>query len=135
MGTGYCILIKDQVVVEETIPLETYPAVFQAKVMAIFVATKKLLDFAVHWKIVIHSDSQAALHVLKNPVVMSQMILANALAEKQVVSLWWVKAHIGVYGNEKAGSSKESVTNDTNYTRVTASGAYMPTYLRHQIRN
>jgi hypothetical protein len=31
MGTSCCILIKDQVVLEETIPLGIFPTVFQAE--------------------------------------------------------------------------------------------------------
>jgi hypothetical protein len=57
---------------------------------------EKMLELADCVKIVIQSDSQAALQV-NNAVVMSQMVLAamlnlNILAEKQVVSLWWVRA-------------------------------------------
>jgi ribonuclease HI len=58
---------------------------------------------------VIHSDSQAALQALNNPVVTSQTLLAamvnlDPLAKKQVVSLWWAKALVGITGNEKADS-------------------------------
>jgi hypothetical protein len=92
-GTGYCILIKNQVVAEEAIPLEIFPTVFQAKVVAILLATETLLEFADCGKIVIHSDSQ----VLNNLIVTSQMVWAamlnlDTLAEKQVVSLRWVRA-------------------------------------------
>jgi ribonuclease HI len=97
---AYCILIKDQVVAEEAIPLGIFPSVFQAEVVPILLAAEKLLEFADHGKIVIHSDSQAALQVLNNPVVTSQTVLAAMLnldtfAKKQVISLWWVKAHVG----------------------------------------
>jgi ribonuclease HI len=106
---GYRILIKDQVVAEEAIPLEIFQSVFQAKVVAILSAAEKLMEFADRGKIVIHSDSQAALQVLNNPVVTSQTVLAamlnlDTLAEKQVISLRWVKAHVGLTGNEKADS-------------------------------
>jgi hypothetical protein len=57
-------------------------------VTAILLATEKLLEFT-DWKIVIHSDSQAALHVLNNKVVMSKMVLVvmlnlNTLAESRL---------------------------------------------------
>jgi ribonuclease HI len=65
------------------------------------------LDYADCGKIVIHSGFQAALQVLNNPVVMSQTVLAamlklDYLAEKQVVSLRWIRAHVGFPRNEKA---------------------------------
>jgi hypothetical protein len=113
MGASYCILIKDQVVVEEAIPLGIFPSVFQTEVVAIFSATEELLEFADHWKIVIHSDSQAALQA-NNPVVMSQTVLAamlnlDTLAEKQIISLQWVKTHVGLTGNEKAERGSQMV--------------------------
>jgi hypothetical protein len=42
-------------------------------------AAEKLLEFADYGKIVIHSDSQAALQVLNNPIVTSHMVLAAML--------------------------------------------------------
>jgi hypothetical protein len=92
MVAGYCILIKDQVVAVEMIPLGIFLTVFPVKVVAILLAAEKLLEFSDRGKIVIHSDFQAALQVLNNPVVTSQTVLAamlnlDTLAEKQVVSL------------------------------------------------
>jgi hypothetical protein len=38
----------------------------------------------------------------KRGMVLAAMLNLDTLAEKQVVSLWWVRAHVGFTGNEKA---------------------------------
>jgi ribonuclease HI len=117
-GSGYCIIHRKVVIAAETISLGKYPTVFQAEIMAINAAAIKLLEYAHLGKIAIYCDSQAALLALNSSKVTAGTVLStimnlDALAQKQVVTLSWVKAHIGTQGNEmadklaKAGANKE----------------------------
>lgn len=106
-GAGFCIIVNGTLVAEQAIPLGTYPTVFQAEIMAIFAAAEKLVEYAHLGSIVIHSDSQAALMALDNSIVkattvMATMIRLDELSSKQTVKLSWIKAHVGIPGNEKA---------------------------------
>jgi ribonuclease HI len=107
VGAGYCIMVDDTVVAEKAIPLGTYPTVFQAEVTAIHEAAEELLKFASLGKIVIHSDSQAALMALNSASVTAATVLStmqnlDVLAMEQEVKLTWVRAHVGLVGNERA---------------------------------
>jgi ribonuclease HI len=68
--------------------------------------SENLMEFPYLRKIVIHSDSQAALQALNNLFVMIKMALAmmlslHALDKKQVVLVQWVRAHVGLTRNKK----------------------------------
>jgi ribonuclease HI len=117
-GAGYCIMVNSTIVAECAIPLGKYPTVFQAEVMAVHHAAEKLLEYVAFGNIVIHSDSQAALLALDNPVITAKTVLATVLnldklAERQKVELTWVRAHIGTMGNERADMLAKTGSNTT----------------------
>lgn len=87
--------------------LETYCTVFQAEMLAVLKATEYVLkspkkDFG------IYSDSRSALEIIGNlnsfnPVVMEiRKNLAKAEEQGKETKLFWVKAHVGTAGNERA---------------------------------
>ena len=91
-----------------SLPLGKYPSVFQAEIYAINECIIKCLNKGMNdAKIFIITDSQAALKVLdafstKSAIVWECLQNLNTLASKNTVVLLWVKAHIGVAGNELA---------------------------------
>ena len=81
--------------------------VFQAEIAAItrvatFLGYKQALQ-----KIIIRSDSQAAIQAIKSNTITSPLVeecikALNFLGEKNSVTLQWIKAHVGHEGNEAA---------------------------------
>ena len=82
--------------------------VFLAEITAIPKSAEMLLDSG--WKkqtITIYSDSQASLAALNKLTVNSDTVqkclnALNALAKDNGIHLPWVKAHVGIHGNEIA---------------------------------
>jgi hypothetical protein len=87
-------------------PVDT--TVYQAKVQAINLATKTLVQNRISGKVIhYYCDNQAAIHLLGNvlvqsPLVQNTVYLLNNLGRKNQVHIFWVKAHVGTIGNEKA---------------------------------
>jgi ribonuclease HI len=95
--------------------LGTFPTVFQAEVLAIQRGCELIhrhLDLhpRLPRKVTIYSDSQSAIQALssrkmKSKTVRNCRIALNDLGRERVsVRLRWVKAHVGIYGNEQADS-------------------------------
>ena len=81
-------------------------SVFQAEITAITRACQKMIELK-YERIVIRSDSQAALQAIKSTTVQSAIVKEcihslNLLGEKNKVILQWIKAHVGHEGNEAA---------------------------------
>lgn len=94
---------------EITINLGKFASVFQAETMAILECahrTKQIIGQETD-KVLIYSDSQAALKALEKPVITSALVrqcktALNKLAAGRKVTLAWVPGHQGTRGNEKA---------------------------------
>ena len=95
-------------IMEEALHLANYNTVFQAEVVAIKSAAEWLLenpnDSA---EIHLYSDSQAALKALLSCTMSSKLVISTAqaldlLGRTKQVKLHWVKAHVGLPGNERA---------------------------------
>ena len=87
--------------------------VFQAEVTAIRKSAQMLLDNK--WEkhtITFFSDSQASLAALNKWTIKSDRVdkclnALNALGKKNTIHLRWVKAHVGIHGNEVASLLKK----------------------------
>ena len=109
-GSRYVILSgKDRVLNTQSINLTGEASIFQAELIAIQEAAKHLYTHEDTQGLYIKffSDTQAALQALKSNNCKAQTIntheALNTLAEHaKVVRLTWIKAHIGLDGNELA---------------------------------
>ena len=103
---------------EDSGPLGSLATVFQAEVHAIIQALKYLVRisspsqenrvrFGPILSAHIFCDSQSALKALDSHLINSHQVLEchnllNAMGRRLEISLYWVKAHVGVVGNERA---------------------------------
>ena len=118
VGAGYVIYHKREVIYYESLKLNDTATVFQAEVTAIAQAAKQMikLDRAKFVKIL--SDSQAALQALKGIKVHSKCVFEAMEALEMLratgcsVRLAWIKAHIGLEGNELADAAAKAGAED-----------------------
>ena len=106
VGCGFTLKKASQSIDNHQEYLGTKATVFQAEVLAIHRACSALIKRK-NQKIVIRSDSQAAIQALKATDVDSSLVLEcvkglNKLGSKNKVTLQWIKAHCGHEGNEEA---------------------------------
>ena len=108
VGSGYVILKgKGDVLHTQSINLTGDASIFQAELIAIQEAAKHLTVNEDKWGLYIKffSDSQAALQALKSNTCKAQTVkdtLIDLAAQTKQVRLTWIKAHIGLDGNELA---------------------------------
>lgn len=101
-------IISQDVRLRKSVSLGSHTTVFQAEIFAI----KEVADVCreegmMNKKIVICSDSQAAIAAIANPIVKSHLVeegkqSLHALSERNTVEIVWVPGHSGVIGNEEA---------------------------------
>ena len=112
-GAGV-IILKGNETITLKFPLGRMATVFQAEVYAIQQAASKMLDMDCQ-SITILSDSRAALMAIDNCLVRSSLVWdtiqkLNELAVNRKVVLRWVKAHVGIKGNESADAAAKEGT-------------------------
>ena len=109
VGSGFVVFYKNERIQVESLPDNT--TVFQAEITAIYKAMLYMINRGGTHKISylkILCDSQAAIKALDSPCIRSNTVLKaiealNAVADITVSTrLEWVKAHIGIEGNEEA---------------------------------
>ena len=108
VGAGV-VIFKDQVLwAEEKYRLPDTATVFQAELYAIRQALLLLEEVVVGTEqIQIFSDSMSALMALCSFELHSQLVARivhklNQIGQGTVITLYWVKAHVGIVGNEHA---------------------------------
>jgi ribonuclease HI len=119
VGAGFVLYKRRKVEYYESFKLDDHATVFQAEVMAILKGIEYVLLGGNIKFLKVLSDSQAALLALHNKIVTSKLVLETMRRLEElvdrgcVVRLAWVKAHIGLEGNEladeaaKLGASNE----------------------------
>lgn len=128
-GVGWCDLTG---LTEKSLRLSDHATIMQAETLGIDLCAREMLDTSSGRKLLILSDSQAALKALDNPVIRSKTtekcaITLNTLAANREVTLGWIPGHSNHAGNETAdrlaneGADKESI--DLEIPEATSSRA------------
>ena len=138
VGGGYLTTTKNitsEIIKENSFKLPDHCSVFQAEVMAIKEGATSMLDYR-DKTITFWSDSLSALQALSNKLIKSSTVrscheVLTELATHNDVSLNWIAAHLGFWGNERAdGLAKSGTTCDNTLN------CYMPhTYIKSLIND
>ncbi|GBN23380.1 hypothetical protein AVEN_79462-1 [Araneus ventricosus] len=110
VGSGVvCLDQKDDVLRQCEIRLNDKATVFLAEAFSILTALQRIRDDE---KIRIYTDSQSVLQALESSRFQSNIILdiKKMLRHKKHVEFFWVKAHVGIYGNELADVAAKNTT-------------------------
>ena len=108
VGAGLIIKNGEETAITKSYQLQPETSVFQAEIMAINKAIDTLDDKNVNGKdIIIFTDSQSALgaidkHKTNSKIVYETINKLNKLGKTNAIKLKWVKAHVGIDGNETA---------------------------------
>jgi ribonuclease HI len=120
VGSAFVVYESGNEIINRTYRLPSYCSVYQAELYAILKALEYIDTNNVRLAI-IHTDSNSSLEALKQrnpttPIVHRiQELLLLLARNRKTVKIRWVKAHIGVVGNERADElAKESTTKDDN---------------------
>ena len=121
-GAGYVICQGKDYVKEDFHRLPDHATVFQAEISAVQAAADALLRLPNHQIrfVKIFIDSQAAIRALGNPIIKSKTVAhavesLNALASVATrVSIVWIPAHKGHFGNTRADDLAKKGAESTN---------------------
>lgn len=107
VGAALSIWTGDRETRHLKLKLADYCTVYQAELLALSRASEVALEISNH-KIGIYSDSRAAIEAVCSAGTMNKVALqtkkniARVLGQNREISLFWVKAHAGLTGNERA---------------------------------
>ncbi|GBM98623.1 hypothetical protein AVEN_118818-1, partial [Araneus ventricosus] len=135
-GFAVCIL-KDEINIQNYLfKLNTFNSVFQAELAAI--------EFAVNWavkekvKVNIHTDSLSSISAINSADTRSEFVnkvKSNIYKAKNMVGLSWVKAHVGIPGNELADQqTKLAITSGEKFV-IPAPYSHLKGLLKNYIVN
>ncbi|XP_047028061.1 uncharacterized protein LOC124636164 [Helicoverpa zea] len=107
VGAALSLWDREAEIKSSKLSLPSCCTVYQAELLAICVATRQILRRR-EGTFGIYSDSKAALQTVTNQsalhalAVEARANLSVALSQGKVTSLFWIKAHAGLEGNERA---------------------------------
>ncbi|UYV75618.1 hypothetical protein LAZ67_13000764 [Cordylochernes scorpioides] len=109
VGAGWCLYSRNISLLKKSYILREENSVFQAECLAIYKALEWFLEQP-HQSITLASDSLSSLESLASPytkswsVMRNKILVNNIINSGKTVSFHWVKAHVGLEGNEMADS-------------------------------
>ncbi|GBN63173.1 hypothetical protein AVEN_9941-1, partial [Araneus ventricosus] len=130
MGSAFCAIAKEAITKTWKAKLSPANTVFQAEMLA--------LQAAIEWantaneEVNIWNDSESSLQALKSFYVTSKIIqeAQMTLLGNAKIRLGWIKAHIGIKGNEIADTLAKEATTDG----IPASLPFPKSYLKNQLQ-
>ncbi len=125
VGAGFCIYVGNREIHSGTFRLPGHATVFQAELLAIEKAAEAVRTCRLTGPVTIHSDSMSSIQALEAQFITSKQCVKTlhaleALAETNPVKLFWIKAHKGHMGNERADDLAKAGTTCTNWCQVGA---------------
>lgn len=127
VGVGWC---DQSGRTEKSLRISDHATIMQAETLGIEQCAREMLSHSTGNKLLILSDSQAALKALNNPIIRSRTIgncaaTLCALAANNDVTLGWIPGHSKHVGNEKAdhlaNEGADKVVIDTEIPEATSS--------------
>ncbi|GBM53301.1 hypothetical protein AVEN_259293-1 [Araneus ventricosus] len=110
IGSGLACLDKeDGILWQKEVRLHNEAAVFLAVAFAVKLALQNIGD---EERIRIYTDSQSVLQAMESTRILASIILdiKNILKNKKYVEFYWVRAHVGIHGNEIADTLAKNAT-------------------------
>ena len=110
VGCGIYISIPNEGTYEVSYRLNDYMSIFQAELTALKMAAELLLqEERIGETINLYSDSLSSIQALNSLIIKSDSVKVcletiNRLGLTNIVKLSWVKAHLGICGNERANT-------------------------------
>lgn len=107
VGAALSLWNKEVEIRNHKLKLPSYGTVYQAELLAICKATREILQRS-EASYGIYSDSRSALETIVNPnslhplAVETRKNLKHSCTQNKKVALFWIKAHAGLAGNERA---------------------------------
>ncbi|MCP4489190.1 MAG: hypothetical protein GY820_18040 [Gammaproteobacteria bacterium] len=138
-GTGGGFIITNNnnthTIAESSFKLPDYCSVYQAELIAITEAAKSLNNHREE-TITFWSDSLSSLQAISSTIIKSKTAYQchealSELAVHNTVSVKWIAAHSGHWGNEKADALAKAGTQSTNYIN----GPLPQSYIKAKINN
>ena len=118
-GSGF-VIYRDRVEIgARSFKLPDHASVYQAELVALEEASKEILRNGIPGPISIHTDSLSSIQALKSFEVKSRQCKATMralddLATHRRVTMYWVRAHQGQMGNERADTLAKQGTRSLN---------------------
>lgn len=117
-AAGFTVFYSGKFIVDHAIKLHLHNSIYQAELYAIYSAIK----WSVHSKfnyIVIYTDSLSSVYALQKSFPANSLLLdiITLIYNNSHITfnIGWIKAHIGLIGNERADCIAKSVITDNKY--------------------
>ncbi|GBN17961.1 Putative protein in type-1 retrotransposable element R1DM [Araneus ventricosus] len=118
IGSGLiCFDEEENILWQEEVRLNDEASVFLAEAFAIKLALLRVQD---NERLKIFTDSKSVLQSLESSQIHASVILdiKNILKNKKCIEFYWVKAHIGIRGNEMADVLAKNATRRENIDHI-----------------
>lgn len=139
VGAAFAVYLHNEIIFEKKIRLHSLNSVYQAELIAILHAIKWVMDSCYN-SAHIFTDSMSSTYALqfifpRNDIIKDIFTVLLQNPNKKVY-ISWVKAHVGLEGNERADLlAKEAITGDTDvhHESVGFPKSCLKNWMRHKV--
>ncbi|XP_023234867.1 uncharacterized protein LOC111634345 [Centruroides sculpturatus] len=133
VGASYTVFTHGTEIHQGQYRLADHCSVFQAELFAILMAVKWCISSSLTSSFIIHTDSRAAIQAMQQYIDTSQLsieIKTLIRENKSNIKVRWVKAHVGIMGNERADALAKGAI---EFTEI-AYGKIPLSFIKKQLR-